>query len=155
MSANVESMAYVGQTPWHGLGNQVEAGSSTDEMLRAAELDWEVEVAKAKWEYNDDEGNRRYRTSDHIHILFRRDNGADEDRSLHALGVVGGEQRGVHAALGEADQNGLGGVRRVHDGQSVGQKIVEAVGGSILRPVGLAVAARIVGDAAEALAEVG
>ena len=79
MPANVETMAYQGQTPWHGLGNSVEAGVSTDEMLVAAGLDWEVETAKAKWEYTDDEGNRRYRTAEGVHVLFRRDNGAELD----------------------------------------------------------------------------
>ena len=42
MSANIETMAYAGQEPWHGLGNAVEEGISTQDMLVAAGLDWTV-----------------------------------------------------------------------------------------------------------------
>lgn len=45
MSAELEhnkSMAYVGETPWHGLGVKVEDGISAEGMMRAAGLDWTV-----------------------------------------------------------------------------------------------------------------
>lgn len=38
----VETMAYKGETPWHGLGATVKDGISVDEMLKAAKLDWTV-----------------------------------------------------------------------------------------------------------------
>ena len=76
MSANVESMAYVGQVPWHGLGEKVEPGITAEAMLKAAGLDWEVATAKAKWEYTY-EGQKRYRTSDKIRVLYRTDTGED------------------------------------------------------------------------------
>lgn len=41
MTAAVESMAYAGETPWHGLGNKVE-GLNPAKMLKAAGLDWRV-----------------------------------------------------------------------------------------------------------------
>lgn len=77
MSANVESMAYVGEVPWHGLGNKVEAGQSVEKMLKAAGLDWEVATAKARWDYQDADGKKRQRTSDQIHVLYRTDTGED------------------------------------------------------------------------------
>ena len=77
MSAAVETMAYVGQTPWHGLGNEIPAGLNSEEMLTAAGLDWEVETAKAMWAYKDEDGRKRQRTSDDTRILFRKDTGAD------------------------------------------------------------------------------
>ena len=40
---SVASMAYVGQAPWHGLGQQVDEGVSPEEILKAAKLDWRVE----------------------------------------------------------------------------------------------------------------
>lgn len=42
MTAAVQSMAYVGETPWHGLGNKLEAGVGVDEMTKAAGIDWAV-----------------------------------------------------------------------------------------------------------------
>lgn len=42
MSALVETMAYAGQVPWHGLGTPVSNDLTVPEMLEAAELDWKV-----------------------------------------------------------------------------------------------------------------
>ena len=42
MSHNVETMAYAGETPWHGLGVSVGNDLSAQEMLVAAGLDWQV-----------------------------------------------------------------------------------------------------------------
>lgn len=42
MPANVESMFYVRQAPWHGLGVRVEAAPSSEEALRLSDLDWQV-----------------------------------------------------------------------------------------------------------------
>ncbi len=48
MPANVQSMAYHGQTPWHGLGTRVPKGVSSDAMIHAAGLDWEVALRPAR-----------------------------------------------------------------------------------------------------------
>ena len=42
MPANVESMFYVREAPWHGLGIRVEHALTTNEALSAAGLDWTV-----------------------------------------------------------------------------------------------------------------
>jgi phage/plasmid-like protein (TIGR03299 family) len=42
MSHEVETIAYVGETPWHGIGTRCADGISTDDMLVAAGLDWTV-----------------------------------------------------------------------------------------------------------------
>lgn len=42
MPTNIETMFYVRQAPWHGLGNRVEHALSSEEALQAAGLDWEV-----------------------------------------------------------------------------------------------------------------
>ena len=42
MAHAVETMAYAGETPWHGLGVQVEDNLTPQEMLVAAGLDWTV-----------------------------------------------------------------------------------------------------------------
>lgn len=42
MAANVETMFYTREKPWHGLGTKVEEAPSSAEALRLAGLDWEV-----------------------------------------------------------------------------------------------------------------
>ena len=39
MAHNVETMAYAGEVPWHGLGKRVPADLTSDQMLQAAGLD--------------------------------------------------------------------------------------------------------------------
>jgi phage/plasmid-like protein (TIGR03299 family) len=41
------SMAYAGETPWHGLGKRVPADLTPDQMLEAAGLNWEVKKYKS------------------------------------------------------------------------------------------------------------
>ena len=43
MAHLVETMAYAGQVPWHGLGERVPADLSPRQMMRKAGVDWEVE----------------------------------------------------------------------------------------------------------------
>ena len=43
MSANVESMFFVRETPWHGLGIKVEEAVDSASALSLAGLDWKVE----------------------------------------------------------------------------------------------------------------
>ena len=42
MPAAVEQMMFVGETPWHGLGNQVDEGINVSDAIVSAGLDWEV-----------------------------------------------------------------------------------------------------------------
>lgn len=42
MSANVESMFYVREAPWHGLGIRVESALSSEEALEMSGLNWNV-----------------------------------------------------------------------------------------------------------------
>lgn len=47
MTAAVETMAYAGEVPWHGLGTKVDSDLTPAEMLVAAGLDWTVEKIPA------------------------------------------------------------------------------------------------------------
>jgi phage/plasmid-like protein (TIGR03299 family) len=42
MAHEVETMAYAGETPWHGLGKKVSGNLTPDEMMKVAGLDWTV-----------------------------------------------------------------------------------------------------------------
>ncbi len=42
MAHLVESMAYAGRTPWHGLGNQLATQQPLNVWMREAGMDWEI-----------------------------------------------------------------------------------------------------------------
>ena len=48
MPANVETMAYVGEVPWHKQGTLVPPEINAAQMIQAAGLDWEVEKRPAR-----------------------------------------------------------------------------------------------------------
>ena len=55
MAHNVETMAYAGQVPWHGLGKRVLPDLTPEQMLVEAGLDWEVVKTPLYYEYDDGE----------------------------------------------------------------------------------------------------
>ena len=83
MPANVQTMAYYGEVPWHGLGKQVPKGLTAEQMIRAAGLDWEVELRPAR---GAQEINRKGEFSRYEVVRVPRAN-TKENEVL--LGVVG------------------------------------------------------------------
>lgn len=61
-------MAWVGDTPWHGLGQQLEAGASIDIWTKAAGLDWAINEAVV--EFNNGQELINF---DARKVLFRSD----------------------------------------------------------------------------------
>lgn len=47
-------MAYVGVRPWHGLGQQLQAGASIEEWKRAAGMDWTIRRALVRYFADED-----------------------------------------------------------------------------------------------------
>ncbi|MBO7771613.1 DUF932 domain-containing protein [Burkholderia pseudomallei] len=45
----VQTMAYVGQEPWHGLGNKLTPNQSIEDWKRAAGMDWSIEEAEVRF----------------------------------------------------------------------------------------------------------
>ena len=41
-------MAFVGETPWHSLGERVPANIGSEDMCESAKLDWTVEKVPAR-----------------------------------------------------------------------------------------------------------
>ncbi|NJO01148.1 MAG: DUF932 domain-containing protein [Bacteroidia bacterium] len=56
MVAAVETMAYVGSVPWHGLGNRVEENITLDDFQKQAGLDWTVSKRPVWYPKHDDVG---------------------------------------------------------------------------------------------------
>lgn len=42
MAANVETMFYVGETPWHKLGQEIKSAPTSEDAIKMAGLDWNV-----------------------------------------------------------------------------------------------------------------
>lgn len=49
MAHLLEQMAYVGDTPWHGLGNQLSAHEPIEVWARQAGMDWEIREAPVRF----------------------------------------------------------------------------------------------------------
>lgn len=52
MAHEVETMAYAGETPWHGLGERVSNDLSPTQMMKKSGCDWTVEEVESFIEYN-------------------------------------------------------------------------------------------------------
>lgn len=76
MSNGRANMAYVGETPWHGLGTELKAGADIDTWRKAAGLEYSIERAPVVYEVNG-----VARPFERRNVLYRNDTGA-------ALGVV-------------------------------------------------------------------
>ena len=53
MSHMVETMAYAGEVPWHGLGEKVSNDLTPKQMMKKAQVDWEVVEVESFIEFND------------------------------------------------------------------------------------------------------
>jgi phage/plasmid-like protein (TIGR03299 family) len=61
-------MAYVGDTPWHGLGQQLQVGLSIEEWQQAAGMEWAIKRARVRYGEGD-----KARIIEDQHVLFRSD----------------------------------------------------------------------------------
>ena len=82
-STGKPAMAYVGEKPWHGLGQELPPGQDIDRWVKAAGLDWDIEMLPVRYQMND----QSYVMSDRF-VLARSDTQA-------ALSVVSGDYRVV------------------------------------------------------------
>ena len=67
MSHEVETMAWANEVPWHRLGREVGNDATPDQILRVADLDWNVQMKPVEWK-NADGG---YQKSDKYFSLVR------------------------------------------------------------------------------------
>jgi len=80
-STGLPAIAYVGETPWHGLGEKLPAGQPIEAWLKAARLEWDLRRLPVQYLI---EG--RLRTMDDRFVLVRSDTNA-------ALSVVSDDYR--------------------------------------------------------------
>jgi len=92
MAANVESMFYVREAPWHGLGVRVEENLCSRDALREAGLNWSVT-------------QKEIYTADGIIVPGYRANIRAKDKSI--LGVVTEKYKVVQNAEAFAFTDGL------------------------------------------------
>lgn len=72
MSHEINSIAYTGKTPWHGLGTMLEPGAPIDTWIRDAGMEWQIHSAAI--EYAIEVGpNPPYATFDGMRVLYRSD----------------------------------------------------------------------------------
>lgn len=67
------TMAYVGQTPWHGLGQSLQPGSDIETWRKESGLDYSVLHADAMYRLTDAEGNVTYQEFPGRKTLYRSD----------------------------------------------------------------------------------
>ena len=82
MAHLIENMAFVGQTPWHGLGNQLPAKQPIEVWARKAGMDWSIRETPVCYRTNGIDQDHGVLTFGDQKVLYRSDTGA-------ALSVVG------------------------------------------------------------------
>ncbi len=88
MTHLVEQMAYVGQTPWHGLGNALPPGQTIETWARQAGMDWRIEASPVRYLATEAGGLGEIQAFPERQVLFRSDTKAP-------LSVVGGRYQVV------------------------------------------------------------
>ena len=73
MAHLVESMAYVGETPWHGLGNRLSARQPLDVWAHEAGLDWQSNEAPVRFAAQHWSGGDLMNTFADHKVLYRSD----------------------------------------------------------------------------------
>ena len=81
MAHLVESMAYVGDTPWHGLGNQLPQKQPIEVWAQAAGMDWHIKESPVHFSIENIHNASMFGTFEDQKVLYRSD-------SNQALSVV-------------------------------------------------------------------
>lgn len=76
MSHQVEQMAYVGQTPWHGLGNPLTPNQPLSTWAEQAGMNWKIESSPIHYLDEYSTGLREVLTYPDSKVLYRSDNKA-------------------------------------------------------------------------------
>lgn len=69
MTTGKVAMAYIGETPWHGLGQELESNASIETWKEQAGMNWEIQSAPAQFQISPEE----FGTYEGKTILYRSD----------------------------------------------------------------------------------
>lgn len=73
MAHLVETMAFVGQTPWHGLGNQLTQNQPLDVWAQQAGMDWRIESSDVSYMAQNERGQSIILPFEEQRVLYRSD----------------------------------------------------------------------------------
>lgn len=73
MAHQLEQMAYVGQTPWHGLGNQLSQNQPIEVWAQQAGMDWRIESANVSYMAKNERGQSILMPYEEQRVLYRSD----------------------------------------------------------------------------------
>ncbi|MGQ1411034.1 DUF932 domain-containing protein [Acinetobacter baumannii] len=73
MAHQVEAMAFVGQTPWHGLGNQLSPNQAIEIWAQQAGMDWRIESSNVSYMAKNERGQNILMPYEEQRVLYRSD----------------------------------------------------------------------------------
>ena len=73
MAHQVEQMAYVGDTPWHGLGNQLTQNQPIEVWAQQAGMDWRIESSNVSYMAQNERGQSIIMPYEEQRVLYRSD----------------------------------------------------------------------------------
>ena len=73
MAHEIESMAFVDATPWHGLGNQLTPQQPIEVWQREAGMDWNINESEVMYSVSGGNG-LHLKSNPDSKVLFRSDN---------------------------------------------------------------------------------
>ncbi|QIC67957.1 DUF932 domain-containing protein [Acinetobacter schindleri] len=73
MAHQLEQMAYVGETPWHGLGNQLTQNQPIEVWAKQAGMDWRIESSYVSYMAKNERGQSIIMPYEEQRVLYRSD----------------------------------------------------------------------------------
>ncbi|MHA3091012.1 DUF932 domain-containing protein [Acinetobacter brisouii] len=73
MAHLIENMAYVGATPWHGLGNQLTQNQPIEVWAQQAGMDWRIESSNVSYMAQNERGQSLILPFEEQRVLYRSD----------------------------------------------------------------------------------
>ena len=73
MAHQIEKMAYVGETPWHGLGNQLAQNQPIEVWAKQAGMDWRIESSNVSYMAQNERGQSIIMPYEEQRVLYRSD----------------------------------------------------------------------------------